>query len=56
MAQESVTAVDEEVKRVTTSNRGLGGLLIPWVAALGALSLGASRLQLTFQELMMLQL
>lgn len=41
MAQESVTAVDEEVKRVTTSNRGLGSLLIPWVAALGALSLGA---------------
>ena len=42
MAQESVTAVVEEVKRVTTSNRGLGGLLIPWVAAFGALSLGAS--------------
>ena len=42
MAQESVTAVVEEVKRVTTSNRGLGGLLIPWAAALGALSLGAS--------------
>ena len=42
MAQESVTAVDKEVKRVTTWNKGLAGRLIPWVAALGALSLGTS--------------